>query len=74
MVFTYLGRTFDGAEAEEMAKFAIIVAKMDMDDSRKAKRIRKREVLMTHEQLEEQAQYLEDSNKTWEDIKNECVR
>lgn len=73
MVFTYLGRTFDGAEAEEMREFAYVVAKMDKSDSRRAKRIKKKEILMTHEQLEEQAQYLVDANKTWEDIKNECV-
>jgi len=73
MVFKYLGRTFDGAEAEEMLKFAEVVAGMDMDDSRKARRIRKKEILMSHEELEKQFQYLTDSNKTWEDIKNECV-
>tara|TARA_R100000329_G_scaffold71839_1_gene62572 strand:+ start:804 stop:1025 length:222 start_codon:yes stop_codon:yes gene_type:complete len=73
MVFKYLGRTFNGAEAEEMREFACVVSGMDKDDSRRAKRIRKREILMTHEQLEKQAQYLEDANKTWEDIKNECV-
>tara|TARA_R100001163_G_C5031994_1_gene171975 strand:+ start:853 stop:1074 length:222 start_codon:yes stop_codon:yes gene_type:complete len=73
MVFKYLGRTFNGAEEEEMREFACVVEGMDEEDSRKAKRIRKREILMSHEQLEKQSQYLEDANKTWEDIKNECV-
>tara|TARA_R100000995_G_C3476706_1_gene121383 strand:+ start:216 stop:437 length:222 start_codon:yes stop_codon:yes gene_type:complete len=73
MVFKYLGRTFNGAEEEEMREFSCVVEGMDEEDSRKAKRIRKREILMSHEQLEKQSQYLEDANKTWEDIKNECV-
>ena len=73
MVFTFQNKVFHGHNAEVIKKFAGVVQEMDRKDAIKAKYTGKREVLMTHEQLEEQAQYLVDENKTWEDIKNECV-
>ncbi len=73
MVFTFQNKVFHGRNAEVIKKFAEVVKEMDEKDAIKSRYARKREVLMTHEQLEEQAQYLVDANKTWEDIKNECA-
>ena len=73
MVFTFQNKVFHGRNAEVIKKFAEVVKEMDEKDAIKSKYARKREVLRTHEQLEEQAQYLIDANKTWDDIKNECV-
>ena len=73
MVFTFQNKVFHWRNAEVIKKFAGVVQEMDRKDAIKSKCTRKREVLMTHEQLEEQAQYLVDADKTWEDIKNECV-
>jgi len=76
MVFNFAGEYLDGknlSDDERLKIFSEMVKRQDKIDARKEKKTRRREKLVTSAELEELCQSYDDANKSWEDVKNECV-
>jgi len=76
MVFNFAGEYLNGknlSEKERLEIFSKMVKRQDNIDAKKEAKIMRRERLVTSDELEELYQRHEDANKSWEDIKNECV-
>lgn len=76
MVFNFAGKCLNGkhlSEKERLEIFRKMVKRQDNIDKRNRDRINHIERPSTEEELEMYSQAYADANRSWEDVKNECI-